>query len=230
MHRDQDGCHAKSGLRQMTIATSAIEQAIFAGVPVKPHLTLLAAAVCGSDRRPNERARTAGHSVGRIAFHLTLVPRAPIRNRLDLAVGEVAYKAYRDQLDSDRWQRLANLGARAQQLSFASTETKDLSAADTLCADGLAATYTVNTMPRGTLKATVDHGTAADVLPRDGGEGALLLSEFEKARVDVGALAERLQAEGAEALVQPWRELLQAIDANSTTLREHANATAKRKA
>jgi transaldolase len=55
-----------------------------------------------------------------------------------------------------------------------------------------------------------------------------ILGEFEKAGVDVGALAERLQAEGAEAFVQSWRELLQAIDTKSTTLRRHAAATAKR--
>ena len=89
-----------------------------------------------------------------------------------------------------------NLGARAQRLLFASTGTKDPSAADTLYVDGLAAPNNVNTMPQGTLKAS--------------------------------ALAERLQVEGAEAFVQSWRELLQAIDTKSTTLRRHAAATAKR--
>jgi transaldolase len=149
-------------------------------------------------------------------------------NRLGLAVGKVAYKAYRDQLDSDRWQRLTNLGARAQRLLFASTGTKDPSAPDTLYIDGLAAPNTVNTLPAGTLKATADHGTARDLMRRDGEEGALILSEFEKAGVGIGALAEKLQAEGAEAFVQSWRELLQAIDAKSTTLRRRADATAGR--
>jgi len=220
MHRDQDGCHAKSELRQMTIATSAIEQAIFAEGPVKRHLALFAAAVCG--RRAYERARMAGHSVVRIALHLTLGPRATLRDRLGLAVGEVAYKAYRNQLDNARWLRLANLGARAQWPLFASTGTKDPNAPDTLYVDGLAAPKTVNTMPRRTLKATADHGGATAVLPRNGGEGALILSEFEKARADVGALAERLETDAAEAVVQSSRELLQA------TLRLHAAATAKR--
>jgi transaldolase len=219
----------------------AVEEAIFAGVPV--NVTLLfspeqyvAAAdayMKGLERRveaglaPDIRS-VASLFISRWDRAVADIVRAPLRNRLGLAVGKAAYKAYRDQLDSDRWQRLANLGARAQRLLFASTGTKDPSAPDTLYIDGLAAANTVNTMPAGTLKATADHGTAADLMRRDGGEGALILSEFEKAGVGIGALAEKLQAEGAEAFVQSWRELLLAIDAKSTALRGRADATARR--
>ena len=83
-------------------------------------------------------------------------------------------------------------------------------------------------MPQGTLEATAGHGKLATVLPRNGGEGAPILSEFEKARVNVGALAERLQAKGAGAFVQSWREFLRPIDAKSTTLRQHAATKAGR--
>jgi hypothetical protein len=75
--------------------------------------------------------------------------------------------------------------------------------------------------------AGTPHATAANVLPRDGGDGGLILGEFEKAGINIGALGEKLQVEGAETFVQSWRELLQAIDAKSTTLRRHADATAK---
>lgn len=219
----------------------AIEQAIFAGVPV--NVTLLFSpeqyvAAADAYMKGLERRVEAGLSPDIRSVASLFISRwdravadtvpAPLKNRLGLAVGKLAYKAYRDQLDSDRWLRLANLGARAQRLLFASTGTKDPSAPDTLYVDGLAAPNTVNTMPPGTLKATADHGTAADVLPRGGGDGARILGEFEKAGVGIGALAERLQAEGAEAFVQSWRELLRAIDAKSTTLRHHAAATAKR--
>jgi transaldolase len=226
----------------MTIVTLAIEQAILAGVPI--NVTLLfspqqyVAAAADAHMKRLERRVEAGLSpdirsvaslfISRWDRAVADIVPAPLRNRLGLAVGKVAYKAYRDQLGNDRWQRLANLGARARRLLFAGTGTKDLSAPDTLYVDGLTAPNTVNTMPQGTLKATADHGTAAAVLRRDGGEGALILSEFEKAGVDVAALAERLHAEGAGAFVQLWRELLQAINAKSTTLRQHAPATAKR--
>jgi transaldolase len=233
MHRDQDGCHAKSGLRQMAIVTSAIKQAMFTGIPAKRRLALLAAAVCGSGRRLYKQARMegrcrafTGHSVGRVALHLTLGPPAPLSKRLGVAVGEV--RRYRDQLDSECWQRLANLGARAEPLLLVSIGNNDLSTADTGYVDGLAAPNMVDTVPRETLKATADDGSPAAVLPRNSGECAQIVSEFEKAGVEAGALAERLQVEDAKAVVQFWRELLQVIDAKSTTLRPHAVATAKR--
>ncbi|MBV8962745.1 MAG: transaldolase, partial [Hyphomicrobiales bacterium] len=128
------------------------------------------------------------------------------------------YAAYRDLVDSDRWQRLANRGARAQRLLFASTGTKDPKASDVLYVDALAGPNTVNTMPQATLKATADHSAAANVLPRDGGDAGTTLALFEKAGVNITALAEKLQGEGADAFVQSWRDLLQAIAAKSKAL------------
>jgi transaldolase len=239
--------HATAGKRNLFIkipgtreGLPAIEQAIFAGIPV--NVTLLFSAqqyVAAADAymKGLERRVDAGLSPDIRSVASLFISRwdravadkvgASLKNRLGLAVGKVAYKAYRDQLDSDRWQRLANLGARAQRLLFASTGTKDPAAPDTLYVDGLAAPNTVNTMPAGTLKATADHATAADVLPRDGGDGVAVLGEFEKAQIGISALAEKLQVEGADTFVQSWRELLQAIDAKSTTLLRHADTTAK---
>jgi transaldolase len=64
-------------------------------------------------------------------------------------------------MDSGRWQRAANAGARFQRLLWASTGTKDPSAPDTLYVHCLAAPFTINTMPEATLEAFFDHGTSA---------------------------------------------------------------------
>ena len=98
---------------------------------------------------------------------------AELRNTLGIAVGKQTYQAYRDVLESDRFQRLANVGARPQRLLFASTGTKDKSASDTLYISGLAVPNTVNTMPEETLLAFADHGTTGSSLPRDGGDTAV---------------------------------------------------------
>ena len=216
----------------------AIEQAIFAGVPV--NVTLLFSPeqyVAASDAymKGLERRVEAGLSPDMRSVASLFVSRwdravadtvpAHLRNRLGLAIGKVVYKAYRDQLDSDRWQRLANLGARAQRLLFASTGTKDpRHASDTLYIDGLAAPNTVNTMPQATLKATAERGAATDALRPNGGDGALTLAEFAKAGIDVAAVAEKLQVDGAGAFVQSWRDLLRAIDAKCAVLRQRADA------
>ena len=81
-----------------------------------------------------------------------------LRDRLAIAVGMKTYQAYRELMDSDRWQRLANSGARVQRLLWASTSTKDPKAPDTLYVHALGAPFTINTMPEATLKAFFDHG------------------------------------------------------------------------
>ncbi len=99
-----------------------------------------------------------------------------LHNRLGLAVGFRAYRAYRELLDSQRMQRLMNEGARPQRLLWASTGTKDPEASDTLYIEGFASPFTVNTMPEPTLHAFADHGEIGDLVPADGGDAEEVLS------------------------------------------------------
>ena len=210
---------------------AAIEEAIFSGVPV--NVTLLFSpeqyvAAVDAYMRGLERRVLAGlspdvRSVASLFISrwdravATMVPDR-LNDRLGIAIGKVAFGAYRRQLDSDRWQRLENLGARAQRLLFASTSTKDPEAPDVLYVDGLAAPHTVNTMPESTLRATADHAAADSVLRPDGGDGATLLVEFAKAGIDIAALAEKLQNDGAEEFVKSWRDLLHTIELKGKAL------------
>jgi transaldolase len=135
----------------------------------------------------------------------------PLKDKLGLAVGQQVYKAYRDVLDSDRWQRLANSGARPQRLLFASTGTKDPKASDVLYISGLAAPNTINTMPEKTLLAFGDHGKLAGTLPRDGGNCETVLGDFRKAGINLEQLATDLQSNGAKSFDESWQNLLSAI-------------------
>ena len=138
--------------------------------------------------------------------------RQRLHNRLALAVGRDIYRAYRQLMDSDRWQRLANAGGRMQRLLWASTSTKDPSAPDTIYVHGLSAPFTVDTMPDKTLVAFYEHGEAGEEMPADGGDCDAVLAEFKAAGVDVGELARRLQDEGAVAFDASWKDLLEHID------------------
>ncbi len=143
---------------------------------------------------------------------------AELRNGLGLAVGLDVYRAYRSLLESDRFEALANAGARAQRLLWASTKTKDATADDTLYVHGLAAPFTVNTMPDDTLEAFFDHGTIGDPLPHDGAAAAERLAAYNAAGVDTAGLAAKLQGEGATAFVNSWNDLIAKIDAQRATL------------
>jgi len=141
-----------------------------------------------------------------------------MRNRLGIAVAMVTYKAYRDLLASPRWKRLADAGAKPQRMLWASTGTKDPNARDTLYIEALAAPDTINTMPEKTLLAFADHGHIGDLLPASGGFAEQVLDEFRREGIDDGALAARLQKEGAEAFTKSWVELLARIAEKSEQL------------
>jgi transaldolase len=142
-----------------------------------------------------------------------------LRDKLGPAIGQQAYTAYRDLLDSDRWQRLENLGARPQRLLFASTGTKDPKASDVLYIGALAAPNTIDTMPEETLLAFGEHGKVDKVLARDGGDCEQTLAAFTKAGVDLKKLAADLQSEGAKSFDESWKDLLDSIESKSKALK-----------
>ncbi len=204
----------------------AIEEATFAGVPV--NVTLLFSrehymAAAEAWLRGIERRIAAGLNpvVGSVAsvfvsrWDVAVAGKVPPRlaNHLGIAIGQRTYKAYHDLLGSARWQRAANAGARAQRLLWASTGTKDPKASDILYVKALAAPFTVNTMPEGTLKEFADHGEVGGLMPAEGGDVEAVLASFARAGIDVDALAARLQDEGAKSFVGSWTDLMSRIEA-----------------
>jgi transaldolase len=143
---------------------------------------------------------------------------ADLQDKLALAVGLDVYRAYRQLMDSDRFQRLENVGARMQRLLWASTSTKDPAASDTLYVHGLAAPFTINTIPDATLAAFFDHGEVGDPLPADGGDADAMLARFTEAGVDLDDVAAQLQSNGAKAFVAAWHELLGRIEAQTSAV------------
>ena len=202
----------------------AIAEAIFAGISVNVTLLFSTDHYLGAAdayMRGLERRVEAGldPSLGSVAsvfisrWDKAVFDQLPeeLRDRLGIAVAQRTYAAYRELLDSERWQRLANEGARPQRLLWASTGTKDPDASDVLYIGGLAAPFTVNTMPEKTLLAFADHGELAHPLPADGGDADDVLTELASAGVDTGALAKRLQDDGAQAFDDSWAELIDSI-------------------
>jgi transaldolase len=211
----------------------AIEEAIFAGVPInvtllfsrEQYVAAAEAYLRGVERRIAKGLNPAVASVASLfvsRWDVAVGGKVPaeLTNRLGIAVAQRAYKAYRELLASSRFQRAVNSGARAQRLLWASTGTKDPKAPDTLYVKALAAPFTVNTMPEGTLKAVADHGEVDQVLAPDGGDCETVLAAFAKAGIDVDALANRLQDEGASSFVKSWNDLMSCIDSKRVEIRK----------
>jgi transaldolase len=211
----------------------AIEESIFAGVPV--NVTLLFSreqyvASAEAYLRGIERRIAAGrdpkvHSVASVfisRWDKAVTDKVPgnLRNRLGIAIAKRTYKSYQDVLESDRWQKLEKAGAFPQRLLWGSTGTKDPAASDVIYIEALAAPDTINTIPEKTLRAFANHGQIKGTLPRDGGDAQEVLAEFRTAGVNDETLAEELQREGAESFDKSWNDLMSRIAAKRALLKK----------
>src|SRR5246500_349988 len=230
--------HARAGRPNLLIkipgtkeGLPAIEESIFAGVPI--NVTLLFSrehyvAAAEAFLRGIERRIDAGlqPDIGSVAsvfvsrWDAAVAGKVPaaLNNRLGIAVAKRTYKAYRDLLGSPRWERIYNAGARPQRLLWASTGTKDPKAPDVLYIKALAAPFTVNTMPEGTLKALADHGDLSEIMSADGGDCEAVLDEFAAAGIDIDDLAAKLQDDGDKSFVSSWNDLMGVIASKSAAL------------
>jgi transaldolase len=208
---------------------SAIEEAIFAGVPV--NVTLLFSgeqyvAAAEAYMRGIERRITAGLNpdVGSVAslfvsrWDVAVAQKVPevLRNQLGIAIARKTYKMYRTLLDSPRWQRIQNAGARPQRLLWASTGTKDPKASKILYVQALALPSTINTMPEETLNALAVHEEVGEALPDN---NDMIFTEFAIAGIDTDAVATQLLEEGITSFAKSWNDLLDCIASKSEALK-----------
>src|SRR6185312_10394554 len=209
----------------------AIEEAIFSGIPVnvtllfsrEQYVAAAEAFLRGIERRveaslnPNVGS-VASVFVSRWDAAVANKTADELHNQLGIAIAKRSYKAAHELLNSPRWNRIYNLGARPQRLLWASTGTKDPKASDILYIKSLAAPFTVNTMPEATLKALATHTELGDLLPAEGGNCEEVIAQFAKAGIDVDALAVQLQNEGAESFVNSWNELMAVLSSKNASL------------
>lgn len=211
----------------------AIEESIFAGIPVnvtllfssKQYVAAAEAVLRGIERRIDARLDPNVASVASVfisRWDVAVANRVPasLRNQLGIAMAKRVYFAYQSLLGSERWQRVLNFGARPQRLLWASTGTKDPTAADTLYVVSLAAPLTIDTMPEATLKAFADHGTVNGKLSINGSHGDGFLRQFTDLGIDINVLATQLQDEGARSFVDAWNDLMKVIVSRCAELKK----------
>jgi transaldolase len=207
----------------------AIEEAIFAGIPVnvtllfsrEHYLVAAKAYMRGIERRIAAGLHPLVPSVASLfvsRWDKAVSKTVPdeLRNRLGIAIATRTYRAYRDFLNAPRWRKLVAQGARPQRLLWASTGNKDPDASETLYVEGLAMPYTINTVPEKTLLALAEHGAIEPVPDDQGSDVEARLTRFAAAGIDIDSLAMQLQREGAASFAKSWQQLLQRIAAKRT--------------
>lgn len=212
---------------------AAIEEAIFAGVPVNVTLLFslehyLAAAEAymrGIERRVAVGLDPFVASVASVfisRWDVAIKNRVPValRNRLGITIAQQIYRAYCELRASKRWQKLVIAGARPQRLLWASTGTKDPNVSDTLYLEALAAPDTVITIPEKTLLAFNDHGSVKAAMPTDPCGADEVFAKFTREGIDSDELAALLQREGVSIFIRSWQDLMKRITEKSLTVGE----------
>jgi transaldolase len=74
-------------------------------------------------------------------------------------------------------------------------------------------------LPEKTLLAFADHGSLEDLLEPDYAAAERTVASVADERIDVDALGQSLQRQGAKAFAADWAALLEAIDTRITGIR-----------
>jgi transaldolase len=138
-----------------------------------------------------------------------------LRGQAAIANARLAYQHYEQVFTGDRWQSLADDGARPQRPLWASTGVKDPAYDDTRYVVELVAPGVVNTMPEATLEAVADHGKIrGDTVHGHYEEAQQLLDRLAALGIDYDDVVETLEREGVEKFETSWSQLLESVERN----------------
>ena len=205
----------------------AIEESIFAGVPI--NVTMLFSreqylAAAEAYLRGIERRIAAGLDPRVASVASLFVSRwdVAVNDKVPVDAAQSSWHRHGqahlpivllELLESPRWKKLAAAGAMPQRLLWASTGTKDPTAADTLYVEALAAPDTINTLPEKTLHAFAEHGRLSGKWRSTAATRNRFWREFARAGIDEVQLAAQLQHEGTQAFAKSWQDLLKCLAA-----------------
>ncbi len=164
----------------------------------------------------------ASFFVSRIDFEadtqLQEIGAGDLEGKLAIANAKLAYQIYNEVFGGARWSKLAEKGANSQRLLWASTSTKNPDYPDTIYVDNLVGPDTVNTMPKKTIQAVMDHAEISPTLENGIEEAKTLLKRLREAGLDYEDVTDILEKEGIQKFADPFNEMLEEIRNKSSQL------------
>jgi len=222
----------------------AVEQLLFEGININITLLFSIAsyeAVAEAYMRALERRVRAGHPIEGVAsvasFFLSridvltdqllkqrILPDGGIKPEPDpehllgkaaVANAKLAYQSFKRILESNRWQALTGKGARVQRMLWASTSTKNPDYYDLMYVEPLIGRLTINTMPRKTIAALLDHGVVKNVVEEgveeDVPEARRVMEDLERLGVRFEQVTAQLENEGVQKFIDPFDSLMKRL-------------------
>ena len=144
-----------------------------------------------------------------------------LKGKVAIANAKLAYQRYKRIFAESKWTALAEKGAKAQRLLWASTGTKNKAYSDVLYVEELIGPNTVNTMPPATMDAFRDHGVVRATIEEDVPGAEAVMAKLARSGIDIEAVAEQLVKEGVQLFIDAADNLLGAVAGKRTALLGH---------
>jgi transaldolase len=141
-----------------------------------------------------------------------------LKGKAAVANAKIAYQTFEQLFSSAEWKPLAAAGAAVQRPLWASTSVKNPAYPDTMYVDDLIGPHTVNTMPRPTIAAFLDHGTVARTIDKDVAAAYKTMTDLAAAGIDMQAVTAQLEEEGIASFAKSYESLLAGVDAKRSQL------------
>jgi transaldolase len=143
---------------------------------------------------------------------------ASLKGKAAIANAKIAYQVFEKLFGSDEWAPLAAAGALVQRPLWASTSVKNSVYPDTMYVDELIGPQTVNTMPRPTITAFLDHGTVARTVDKDLDGAHKTMADLAAAGIDIDAVTAQLEDEGIASFTKSYDALLGGVESKRSQL------------
>jgi transaldolase/glucose-6-phosphate isomerase len=140
-----------------------------------------------------------------------------VNGKVAIANARLAYQRCQEIFSGPRWEALAERGAQAQRLVWASTGTKNPVYRDVVYVEELIGPDTVTTLPPATLDAFRDHGRPRASLTEDLDAAWDTMEMLTESGISLETVTDALLTDGVRLFAVAFEKLLKAVESRRGT-------------
>ncbi len=145
--------------------------------------------------------------------------KAPsLKGRAAVANCRLIFEKFRELFATQEFKELQTSGANIQRVLWGSTSTKNPAYNDIKYVTELIARPSVNTLPKNTLEAFLNHGKVKDAFTSDKKEAAKIISSLKEIDIDIDTICLKLLEEGCASFNQAFETLMSSIEKKAEKL------------
>ncbi len=143
-----------------------------------------------------------------------------LKGKAAVANAKLAYAKFQEIFEGARFAPLRAAGAKVQRPLWASTSVKNPEYRDVLYVEELIGPDTVNTMPRPTIQAFLDHGVVRRTVDQDLDAARQVMADLAEVGIDMAAVTAQLEDEGIASFVKSFDSLIAGVESKREQMAE----------